>query len=684
MRIYDPQFSRPSAIELDGITSLPRCEGPEVYCSLPPLAIAGIIAGGAALAGAAGGAIANKQYKPSSYDIKEESFDNPYFKSSRSAAIMERDLARNREAPQATSAQQGGIREYRGANLGPSERAGVAQLGPAAQGTAERAGQTQISREDAEFRQGQAQLAAQLQAQAAGQGPSLATQQLKQATDRNIAQQAAAAAAAGGNSALAQRNLSQNAAQLGRSAAADAAQMRIQEQLAAREQLAGVLAGARGQDIGLAQAQAQLQQQINLANQQAGNQFGLANMEALNQFALEQARLQQQGRQFDVGAANEFALQRAQMQQQAGLASQAQYNEMLARNTQNEQQVRLANMEATLRQRGMNDEQIRAMMGMQLAQEEAQRQAMIDKERLEVQQNAAMQGIALQGHEGSQQRTQAIIGGLFGGLGAAGAAFSDPKAKDDMRSMGPKSSLKKYMNRKFAGSQSSEIEARQMGGPVAAGRQYLVGEAGPEIVVPSSGPAARMGPMGGMDVQATNRMMSDFATQYTRDPTRFVPMRADGGPVNAGQPYVVGERGPEIIVPNASGTVVPNEAISTWGTGTKSPEAFWAGERAAQLDKQGLDAAMKRSITKDNLREANNQAIALETRQRFEAEAKADAKKKEDEFRKQIAPIQQGAKQFGASMSQGSGMIPRVETPSFSAGPRTTLAQYLSQFGGKF
>ena len=37
--------------------------------------------------------------------------------------------------------------------------------------------------------------------------------------------------------------------------------------------------------------------------------------------------------------------------------------------------------------------------------------------------------------------------------------------------------------------------------------------------------------------------------------------RALGGPVNAGEPYVVGERGPEIMVPGASGTVVPNNKI---------------------------------------------------------------------------------------------------------------------------
>ena len=34
--------------------------------------------------------------------------------------------------------------------------------------------------------------------------------------------------------------------------------------------------------------------------------------------------------------------------------------------------------------------------------------------------------------------------------------------------------------------------------------------------------------------------------------------RADGGPVSAGTPYLVGERGPEIIIPKSSGMVLPN------------------------------------------------------------------------------------------------------------------------------
>lgn len=41
-----------------------------------------------------------------------------------------------------------------------------------------------------------------------------------------------------------------------------------------------------------------------------------------------------------------------------------------------------------------------------------------------------------------------------------------------------------------------------------------------------------------------------------------VGTRAMGGPVTAGKPYLVGERGPELIVPSSSGTVVPNNRLS--------------------------------------------------------------------------------------------------------------------------
>lgn len=45
----------------------------------------------------------------------------------------------------------------------------------------------------------------------------------------------------------------------------------------------------------------------------------------------------------------------------------------------------------------------------------------------------------------------------------------------------------------------------------------------------------------------------------------FVPGKAAGGPVMAGSPYMVGEKGPELFVPGKSGTIVPNNALGSGG-----------------------------------------------------------------------------------------------------------------------
>ena len=47
--------------------------------------------------------------------------------------------------------------------------------------------------------------------------------------------------------------------------------------------------------------------------------------------------------------------------------------------------------------------------------------------------------------------------------------------------------------------------------------------------------------------------------------------RAAGGPVMAGLPYLVGERGPELIVPRAPGMVIPNHRLAG---GTRGPSAI--------------------------------------------------------------------------------------------------------------
>lgn len=46
--------------------------------------------------------------------------------------------------------------------------------------------------------------------------------------------------------------------------------------------------------------------------------------------------------------------------------------------------------------------------------------------------------------------------------------------------------------------------------------------------------------------------------------------RASGGPVSAYKPYVIGERGPELFVPGASGTIIPNHALGGGGGGTQT------------------------------------------------------------------------------------------------------------------
>ena len=44
-----------------------------------------------------------------------------------------------------------------------------------------------------------------------------------------------------------------------------------------------------------------------------------------------------------------------------------------------------------------------------------------------------------------------------------------------------------------------------------------------------------------------------------------VAFRAAGGPVSSGSPYIVGEQGPELFVPNSSGSIVPNHAMGGGG-----------------------------------------------------------------------------------------------------------------------
>ena len=73
---------------------------------------------------------------------------------------------------------------------------------------------------------------------------------------------------------------------------------------------------------------------------------------------------------------------------------------------------------------------------------------------------------------------------------------------------------------------------------------------------------------------------------FTPGGSLFGLFRANGGPVNARQPYIVGERGPELFMPDGSGNVLSsNDTESLFGRTRAQLEA----SRAAMQQKNGMD-----------------------------------------------------------------------------------------------
>lgn len=143
------------------------------------------------------------------------------------------------------------------------------------------------SANNSSFRGYQDSLAQRLSNQVNGQD-SLSRLQLRDSTDQNLAQQRSlAASATPGNQAMAQRLAGQNAGQINQGFGAQAAQLGIQERNAAANALAGLSQGARQQDL-----------QNNWANQNAAmQQRGLNDQMSLGmgQLANQNAGQQLQG-----------------------------------------------------------------------------------------------------------------------------------------------------------------------------------------------------------------------------------------------------------------------------------------------------------------------------------------------------------------------------------------------------
>lgn len=87
----------------------------------------------------------------------------------------------------------------------------------------------------------------------------------------------------------------------------------------------------------------------------------------------------------------------------------------------------------------------------------------------------------------------------------------------------------------------------------------------------------------------------------------MVQPRAMGGNIDAGSPYLVGERGAELVIPNRSGTVIPNNQLSNaLGSGTTINYNAPVVENLSAIDTQsGMQFLMK---NKESIWSANQSA----------------------------------------------------------------------------
>lgn len=216
--------------------------------------------------------------------------------------------------------------------LGPTALASQTQIAPVDQATRTQLAPTALSQsanidtsQEAQFRADQRGLVSGLQGTIAGTDPSVAALMLRQATDRNIANQYALAQSANGNqSGIALRQAMIGSSELNQQAIGQQALLRAQEIATARGQLGGVLDQGRTQDLNLAQGQAGLQQQTALANQSATNtgnitqlgadvQTKLANAGFVNTQNMTQAQLNQAIQLANAGFKNNATTTQAQL-----------------------------------------------------------------------------------------------------------------------------------------------------------------------------------------------------------------------------------------------------------------------------------------------------------------------------------------------------------------------------------
>lgn len=350
------------------------------------------------------------QYKPKNIDIKEQAFTD-MTRSDEQMELLKRQMqgVEGRKFSGAEAASLGNAQTMNAVQLDPAARMRAASLGPASQ----MRGATIDQSQQAQMRAGQQDLIAALQAQAAGEGPSLAAMQMDDARQQNIATAMAMAASQRGLGAgQGLRQIADQTQMANQQAARDAVRGRLAEQMAAQGQLGSVLSGARAQDIGLATDQAGLMQQA-----------GLSNQAAQNQFALQQSALEQDAAARNQAALNQFALTQGAMGQDAASQNMAAANQFKLQQGLFGQQTAIANQQAQLQQQAQQDALMQALTA-QMGQERlGQDTRLMDLARMQFQRDVGMENM----NAAAYGERQKAVTGMIGGLAQAGATLAMKK-----------------------------------------------------------------------------------------------------------------------------------------------------------------------------------------------------------------------------------------------------------------
>ena len=257
-------------------------------------------------------------------------------------------------ASQMNAAQAGAANTINAPNLNPAETFDAAGVG----------GTTVNRSEDQQLRNIQLGLANQLSGQAAGtSGPSVAEALLRKGMNNSInaARAESLGSGAEGNTAAGRRNLINETADANQNLAGQTASLRAQEQQKAQEQLAGVVQGARGQDINVNQSQAQIEAQqkaqesaqlqeqrkqfadsknsLNVSQAELELRAQQGNQEAINEINRQNAELRQQANINNLNAANQFKVQNGLLTQEQQLQNQRLEQERSVLNAQLKQQA---------------------------------------------------------------------------------------------------------------------------------------------------------------------------------------------------------------------------------------------------------------------------------------------------------------------------------------------------------